>query len=470
VDSNNNPSSNRWKSLAVCLVAGALTMLDVSIINVALPTIELRLGGTATELQVIVAGYTLAFGLALIPAGRLGDLHGRSKMFVIGVVTFALTSLLAGFAPSATFLAVARVFQGLAAGIINPQVTGIIQELFKGKERAKAFGAFGTMVGVSTAVGPLLGGTLLQFLPEGYDWRSVFWVNVPVAIVAVVAAFKVLPFDKNRKKKTKFDLRGIGLIAIVSLGIMMPFLSEGNGSVFSIVSLEWFAIAVVAFFGLYFWEKHYYHKHQVAVLDPRLIKNKSFLFGTLVGTTYFSGFSATLLLITMLLQNGLGASPLQAGLVATPFAIASAFGSQFAAKMVLKIGRFIVVGGVTLALLGSIASSIVIFFAPHELIPFLLAVTMGITGFGAGNVIAPNNTLSLSSVPSEIGSTAGGVISLGQRIGQSIGVAVTLSIFYGMLQSGVSIETSVVIAFIWTFVSLAVSAVIGFVDAKRSKH
>jgi EmrB/QacA subfamily drug resistance transporter len=457
----------RWLALAVCLSATVLTMLDVSIINVALPTIELKLSAGSTDLQIIVAGYTLAFGLALIPAGRLGDIHGRSKMFVVGIVLFGLTSLVAGLSTTSTALAICRVIQGASAGIINPQVTGIIQQLFDQKERAKAFSMIGMTVGVSTAIGPLLGGSILQFASPDMGWRIVFWVNVPIAILATIFAFKVFPFSKNPHHKVRFDLRGTLLIAFIAICIMIPFLGEGQGSIFTICNGELLLVAIVALVGLYFWERYYWRKHQSAVLDPRLLRNPSFRYGALLGCSYFSGFSATLLLITILLQNGLGCSPLQAGLVATPFAIASGLGARSSGKLVLKFGRKVVVGGVALCLLGTVLSAVVIHFVPVDILPIVLSITLFITGLGSGHVIAPNNTLTLAAVPVEIGSTAGGVMQLGQRVGQSIGMSITLSVFYGLLASGLSIEYSTSFAFAWTLLSLVATLVVSILDNRR---
>jgi len=151
-------SARRWQAFAVCLAAGFMTLLDVSIVNVALPSIESALHASSSQVQWIVAGYTLAFGLVLVPAGRLGDLHGRRVMFLVGLGVFVLTSALCGAALSGTWLVIGRVLQGVAAGMLNPQVIAMIQELFSGAERARAFGMYGACVGISTAVGPLLAG------------------------------------------------------------------------------------------------------------------------------------------------------------------------------------------------------------------------------------------------------------------------------------------------------------------------
>ena len=185
--------TDRWRAFAVCLGAGFMTLLDVSIVNVALPSIEASLGAGPSDLQWIVAGYTLAFGLVLVPAGRLGDVRGRRTVFVAGLTGFVVASAACGLATTPEMLAVMRLVQGLAAGVLNPQVVGLIQQLFTGPERGRAFGLFGATIGVSTAVGPLLGGLLLAVFGEDQGWRAVFLVNVPLGAVLIPLALRYLP-------------------------------------------------------------------------------------------------------------------------------------------------------------------------------------------------------------------------------------------------------------------------------------
>ena len=169
-----------------------MTLLDVSIVNVALPTIKTGLHAGDNDLQWIVSGYALALGLLLVPSGRLGDARGRRTVFMTGVALFALASAACGAAPSATFLVLARVVQGFAGGLITPQISGFIQTLFAGEERGKAFGYFGTMIGVSTAIGPLLGGVLIAVFGNHSGWRAVFFVNLPVGVIALILARRYL--------------------------------------------------------------------------------------------------------------------------------------------------------------------------------------------------------------------------------------------------------------------------------------
>src|SRR3954469_15450319 len=191
----------RWLALITCCSALFMTLLDVSVTNVALPSIARATDASAPQLQWVVSGYTLAFGLVPVLAGRLGDDHGRRLMFQIGVASFAATSLLAGLAPSAAVLIAARVLQGLAGGLINPQVSGLVQQLFRTDERGRAFGVLGTTVGVGTALGPIVGGALISLGGPHLGRRLVFFVNIPVGIVVIALARRPPPLDADRARR-----------------------------------------------------------------------------------------------------------------------------------------------------------------------------------------------------------------------------------------------------------------------------
>jgi MFS family permease len=178
----------RWWALGVCMAAGVMIFIDVSIVNVALPSLQQGLGASSAELSWVVAGYALTFGLFLVPGGRLGDARGRRRMFFAGLIAFAASSVLAGLAPVAWVLVLARLLQGAAGGALNPQILGLIQTMFSGRERGSAFGIFGAVNASSTAIGPLIGGLLIALGGPDVGWRFVFLVNLPFGIAALVFA------------------------------------------------------------------------------------------------------------------------------------------------------------------------------------------------------------------------------------------------------------------------------------------
>ncbi|MDR1768777.1 MAG: MFS transporter [Propionibacteriaceae bacterium] len=423
----------QWQALAVCLASAFVNMLDVSIVNVAMPSIESSLRAGTAELQLIVAGYTLAFALTVVPAGRLGDVHGRKKMLMIGVTGFGVCSLLAGLSVNDWMLAAARVAQGVCAGLANPQVSGLIQQLFPGKQRGRAFGYLGTLVGVATATGPLAGGAIIALAGTEHGWRWIFFINVPIVAVVVPLAARLLPGKDADRSSTKLDFFGVALIGVGTLTFMTPFvLSERSASAGGPGNERWLLL-IVAFALLpvaYFWERHYHRRFRAAVFDPRLLRNAGFCFGAAIGFVYFASFTSLFLIVTMVLQAGLGFSALQAGLTAMPYALGSGLAASLAGRRVAKHGRKLVVAGLCLALVGMSAIQVVLRFAPTQWVAVSLACAMLLTGLGSGTVVSPNQTLTLAHVPVEIGGVAGGMLQVSQQIGSAVGMAVVLAGFF----------------------------------------
>ena len=317
------PDPNRWRALAVCLIAGFMTLLDVSIVNVALPPMQRGLGASSAELSWVVSGYALTFGLVLVSSGRLGDDRGRKKMFLVALGLFTLTSAVAGFAVDPTMLVVARLLQGVAGGMLNPQVIGVIQQLFAGRERARAFGLFGAAVGVSTAVGPLLGGLLLQWGGEPDGWRWIFYVNVPIGIAALVLGARLLPADGvSSDARQPLDVVGALLLGGGIVALMFPLvLSERDPA-----SAPWWLLGVSLVLLLVFvaWERRARRTHGHPLVDFRLLRIRSYALGSSLGMLYFAGFTSIFFVLTLFFQQGRGYSPLAAGLAITPFALGSA--------------------------------------------------------------------------------------------------------------------------------------------------
>src|SRR4051794_1168646 len=215
--------AGRWRALSVSLVAASMVLLDVSIVNVALPSIERDLGVSAGSVQWVLSGYALTLGLALVPAGRLGDTLGRRRMFLIALSAFVVTSAVTGAAPTIGLLIAARLLQGVAGGILVPQNTGLIQELFRGGERGRAFGVLGGTVGLATAAGPVIGGLILAAATGPDGWRWVFYVNVPIGLVALVLAARLVPpTGVGRVRDIRLDLVGTLLLGGGVLCLLLP--------------------------------------------------------------------------------------------------------------------------------------------------------------------------------------------------------------------------------------------------------
>ncbi len=458
------PDPRRWRALWVCMAIGFITMLDVSIVNVALPSIERGLHAGAGQLQLIVAGYTLAFGLALVPAGRLGDARGRRALFVVGFVAFGLTSLGAGLAPSDSVLAIMRLLQGASAGLLNPQVIGTIQQMFRGFERGRAFGTFGATIGVSTAVGPLLGGLIIQLAGAQTGWRWVFFVNVPVIAVVLPLALRWLPRARPASgHRPVLDVVGLALVAGTVTAAMVPFVTTtGSGD----DPRRWWWLAGAAALGAVTvaWERAYQRRTASAVLDPNVLREPSFRNGALLGMAYFAGFTSVFLVVTLYLQQVAGFSALQAGLVATPFAIGSGVAAHRSGRLVAAHGRTLVVVGLVLVLLGIALTDVAVRLVGPPGVGWVMAAPLLLAGVGSGLVISPNQTLTLSRVPVARAGVAGSMLQVGQRIGTALGVAVALSTYYASLASGTPGRGAAGRALLVTLALVAVALVVGFVD------
>ncbi|PJI93354.1 MFS transporter [Luteimicrobium subarcticum] len=459
----------RWKVLAVCLSAGFVTLLDVSIVNVAMPSIQHSLHASATSLQLVVAGYTLAFGLVLVPAGRLGDAGSRRFLFVGGLVAFAVASLAAGLSPTDEWLAVARLFQGACAGLVSPQITGMIQQEFRGYERARAFGMFGATVGVATAVGPLLGGVIIQVFGEDSGWRWVFGINVPIIAVVLVAALRVVPRG-TRGRRAGLDPGGLVLVALTTVAVMVPFVTTtGTGD--DPARWWWLLVAALGAVATIGWERREARVGRDPVLAPDVLRLRSFRFGSLLGLAYFAGFTSVFLVVTLYLQDGLGLSALQAGLVGLPFAIASGTSALLSGRAVARWGRPLVVVGLVVVVIGLVGTDTairVIDAQPGDaaLVCVVVACTQCVAGAGSGLVIAPNQTLTLAEVPVRYAGVAGSMLQVGQRIGSAIGISAVLSMDYGALASGASQAEAVGKGLLVTVGLVLVALVIAVLDAR----
>lgn len=461
------PDPRRWRALTVTLVAGFMTLLDVSIVSVALPSIERGLGTTASGVQWVVSGYALAFGLALVPAGRLGDAIGRRAMFLSTLAAFTVFSAIAGAAPTTLLLVVARLAQGVAAGCLSPQNSALIQQLFRGAERGRAFGFLGATIGISTAVGPIAGGLILALTG---DWRWIFYVNVPIGAVALVLAARLIPRTAPAPRG-HLDILGAGLLGAGVLALMLPLVLAGSGG---LVRLWWlFPIGVAVLAGFVRWEHRVARRGGDPLLDLDLLRGTAgYGSGALLGTLYFIGFSGIWLVFALYYQSGLGYTPLTSGLAVTPFAIGSACSAVIGGRLVERYGRWLTVTGLSLVVLGLGCAAVVLRLAPGASAGWLVAPALLVGGIGGGWVISPNTTMSLRNVPVALAGSAGGALQTGQRIGGAVGTAALPGVFYAVLaasgrQYGLAVAVAVGAAAVSVAVALAVA--IGELRAERGR-
>lgn len=422
----------RWQAFAVAVTVAAITILDLTKVNVALPAIESGLGADSTTLQLVVSGYVLTFGLTLVPMGRLGDQRSRRTLFLVGLSLFMLTSLVCALATSPTMLLVGRLLQGAAAGVQMPQVLGLVQQLFTGAERGRAFGIFGAVIGLATAFGPTLGGLLIAIGGEQDGWRLIFWLNVPLVLAAMLLAMRLLPRAGPQQERARLQLDPVGVLLLggTVLALLLPFLFTTGSP--SDDPRRWWSLVAALVLGVGFaaWERRYASSGRLPLIPFRLLRISSFRNGTLLAAAYFAAMPSIFLLTTLFLQDGLGLEPVFAGMVSIGFALASAVASWYGGLLVNRYGRALVIGGLVVIAASVLALALVARWASADATPFIMAGVLLVGGLGGGVVISPNQTLTLADVPVHEGGLAGSMGQLGQRIGTAIGTAVGLSLFY----------------------------------------
>jgi EmrB/QacA subfamily drug resistance transporter len=420
-----------WASLAVLLVGMFMSLLDTTIVNVALPTIRASLHADESTLAWIISGYALAFGLVLIPAGRMGDRYGHKWVFIVGLALFTIASLACGLAQDSTQLIVARVVQGLGGGIFFPPVTAFIQLLFPPMKRGKAFGIMGAVIGVSSALGPIVGGLLIAAFGEKTGWRWIFAVNIPIGVVGLIAAVIVLP-TLVVGAKSAMDYVGLGLLSLGLVAILVPLIQgqEQGWPLWTFLSIVG-GLLLLLLFAL--WERRLAARGSSPLVPPHLFSHPAFTGGVILALIYFAAFTSIFFTISLLWQAGLGHTALESGLVSVPFAIGNILGASQSDRLAQKLGRTVLIIGTGLVAIGLIALWLILLTVkPTDLTNWILLAPLAIAGFGNGLFIAPNARFIVATVDRSEAGAASGVIGTMQRIGSAIGIAVISSVLFGV--------------------------------------
>jgi EmrB/QacA subfamily drug resistance transporter len=428
----------RWRALGVCVCALYITLLDVSIVNVALFSIGRDTGAGPAQLQWVVSGYALAFGMVPIIGGRLGDDRGRRFLLLIGIAAFVVFSAVVGLAPSPGVLIAARVLQGLAGGLLNPQVSGLVQQLFPRWERGRAFGVIGTAVGVATATGPVFGGVILALGGERYGWRLCFLLNVPVGIAAFALCRAWLPAPEPRAGPPRaLDLPGAALLAAGVFMLLLPAVQFAASHDPRLALLLLPALALLT--GFVAWERGPARKRGHPLIDLDLFRIRSYADGIGLAILFFCAYTGTPLVLALFLQEGLGFTPLASGLTASAYAVGVTVASPIAGRLLPRLGSRVLVAGLVLFTTGVAAGGLTGALAAGRVWPtgvaLLLTGPLLVAGLGGGAVITPNQALALADVDVRSGSVAGGTLQTSQRIGNAIGAAVISAVFYAASRS-----------------------------------
>jgi EmrB/QacA subfamily drug resistance transporter len=435
-DAAKNPPAvprRAWTALIVLMTGMFMALLDTTIVNVALPTIRSTLDASEATLSWIISGYALAFGLVLIPAGRIGDRIGHKWVFFTGLALFTVASLFCGLAQNDLQLIIARVVQGIAGGLFVPGVTAMIQLMFPGRVRGKAFAIMGAVIGVSTAIGPILGGLIIEAFGDENGWRLVFWVNLPIGAAALVAAALLLPGGSEGPTKAGNDWFGLLLLSAGLVGILVPLI-EGQDQGWPLWTYLTLAAGVLLIAAFALWELRVVRHDKVPLVPPHLFSHAQFTGGVVLALVYFAAFTSIFFTISILWQAGLGHTALESGIVSVPFAIGSIIGAAQSDRLARLLGRNVLVFGAALLAIGLIWVWLVLLLVPAgDLTNWELLVPLFIAGVGNGCFIAPNAQFIVATVDRSEAGAASGVIGVMQRVGSAIGIAVIGSVLFGTL-------------------------------------
>ncbi|WP_238604646.1 MFS transporter [Amycolatopsis sp. Poz14] len=329
------PLVQAWLVLAVVVIADLMDLIDTSVAALAGPSIRADLGGGPMTLQWVLSAYTAAFALGLVTSGRLGDLLGRRRLFLLGMTGFTLASLACGLAPGPGFLIGARVLQGLFGAAMIPQGIALVKVVFPPDQLRKALMPFGPIMGMATVAGPILSGWLLHLNLFGSEWRSIFLINVPFGILAGLLALRVLPRHSGEDRGARLDLRGVGLLTAASALLIVPLI-QGRELGWPAWTYVLMAAGVVAFVLFARSERRSSHP----VIAPSLFAKRGFVFGLLITGGFYASLSGFVLVVNLLLQSGLGWTPLQSGFALLPWAAGTAIATLLSgAVLAAKLGR-----------------------------------------------------------------------------------------------------------------------------------
>ncbi len=426
--------ASRWAALPVVLAGTFMVVLDFFIVNVALPSMQVELHASGGAIEWVVAGYALTSAVFLIVAARLGDQIGRRRTFVLGLTVFTLSSAACGVAGSPEILVLARLVQGIGAALLMPNVLAIIGVTYEGPDLAKALGAYGLVMGLAAVSGQLIGGALIQADIAGLGWRSCFLINVPIGLVAVFLARRVVP-ESRSEQGSRLDLVGTALLTTGITAVVLP-LVEGRQHDWPLWTWVSLGIAPLILIGFAAHQRRLAARGGQPVMAPALFRARAFSAGLLTQLAFWSGQASFFLVLALYLQQGRGLSAMNSGLVFTILAVSYVVTSVRAPQLIARHGRrLLAIGALVLAaghgLLLAAVADVGVGGSVLALVPGLLAI-----GAGMGLLIVPLTTTILSSVPAEYAGAASGALTTMQNVGAALGVAITGVIFFGALHGG----------------------------------
>ena len=418
---------NPWAVLAVLCLGLFMILLDGTIVNIAIPHIQDYFDTSFGNIEWVMNAYILAFAVLLVTLGRFGDLWGRRKLFLIGMVLFTVGSAACGLAPSIYLLIAARVLQGIGGAAMMPATLSIIADVFPAGKRGAAMGVWGGVSGLATAIGPTLGGVIVQYVTwpaAGDSWRWIFLVNIPIGVVGVFLTLRLVPESKNPTAVQSLDLPGVGLIS-ASLFCLTFALIEGQRYGWTSAIILGLFAAMAAAFALFYWREH---RVDQPLIDFSLFRSATFAAGNAAGLLLSAAMMGAFFTIPIFLQSVLGYSAIKAGLVMVPMSVIIIFAAPAAGILSDRLGsKWIVAAGMFLLALGlGWMAGLVPGIAKisPDTTPLSLLVPFLISGIGIGLAVAPVTSAVMATAPKERVGNASGVLSTMRQVGSLMGIAV----------------------------------------------
>ncbi|MCW2666735.1 MAG: drug resistance transporter, EmrB/QacA subfamily, partial [Frankiales bacterium] len=425
------PPASPYLGLGIILSATFVQLLDASIVTVAVPAIQADLGASFASIQLMIAVYVLAFACTLVTAARLGDIHGRKRLFLIGMAGFTVASALCGLAPSATVLVLSRGLQGVMSGLMFPQVLSVIQVTFRPEERGKALGIFGAVIGLATTLGPLLGGALIELDVLGLGWRAIFLVNLPIGLAALALAVPFLT-ESRSPQADRLDLVG-ALLVVVGLFLVIFPLVEGRARGWPLWIWAMLAGSAVVLTAFVAYERRLAQRAGSPLMAVDLFAERAFDTGLVVTVLFFSGLTSFFFTLMLYLQIGFSFSALEAGLTTLPFALAVGVASGASDGLTARLGRGVLLLGALGMAGGFTVLALTVAAADTGVSGWQLVPGMALAGLGTGLFVAPLTGILLAHIaPRDIGS-ASGVFTTTQEFAGALGLALIGVVFFGFL-------------------------------------
>lgn len=436
---------NRWPAMIILLMASFMNLLDVTIVNVSLPTLQRDMGASSTEIEWVVAGFILTFALGLLPFGRYGDIVGKKIMFLIGVSAFTIASVMCGLAPNIEFLVAARLLQGAAGAVMTPQVLSIAQTIFPPHERAMAFSLFGLTAGLASVTGPVLGGLIIGSDMGGLAWRPIFLMNVPIGLAALVLGAKFIPKIPGNPGM-KNDVGGILIVSAAMFLLVFPLI-EGRNYEWASWCFAMLGISFVLFAAFVLWERRQKRADAPQLLPIDLMRNRNFLIGAFMSLVFFSAMPPFFMIFALYLQSGYGLTPLWSGMTTLPFSIGVLVASAISGRLGFRWQRQRIAAGLALMFVGIFALRLLAANLGESLHYGIFIAPLLIAGIGLGVSISSLFQTILAGVPVKDAGSGSGALQAIQQAGGALGVAIVSEIFFRALAAQMAAGATPVAAF-----------------------